>query len=237
MDQQLTDTKDVDDPIGELVVNPIAPLSTKNFSTLLVTFGGMALQIDRIPVYEFSTFLSSKFSWIHKRFYIDHHRLWYHKGIQGISSNIPETVEYLKSVVQHFGYVVFLGVSSGGYASSLFASLLDGYVHRVIAFLPQSTLLKSSNNPIIRDSPYQDILPFLQRRCEQCSLAPIQYDFYGDLTDKSVLHSYEHVKRLEGIHPWIRVHNIPRLRMKTLRDNGRLEQILQNALSSARTSS
>jgi radical SAM superfamily enzyme YgiQ (UPF0313 family) len=70
--------------------------------------------------------------------------------IVGISKNIDETIQYLQEQIASYSNVIFLGVSSGGYAAILFGSLLK--VNSVLAFIPQ-TIRRNQNI----DEKYRDI--------------------------------------------------------------------------------
>ena len=67
---------------------------------------------------------------------MDKNRNSYHNGIVGISNNIDETLPHLQAQIAPYSNVIFLGVSSGGYAAILFGSLLN--VKSVLAFIPQT---------------------------------------------------------------------------------------------------
>ena len=97
--------------------------------------------------FEFLTYLSKTYSRnTDLYFYIDKNQCWYHKGIEGISNNIDETVIYLKTLIKKNNYkkIIFMGVSAGGYAI-LFGSLCN--VNSVISFIPRTKLV----NPEIKN--------------------------------------------------------------------------------------
>ena len=91
--------------------------------TLIISFSGLAKQFGGIPQFEFLNFLNKHFTDINKHFYIDNYQVSYHKGINGLSTNIDETIEYLKNEIKNYKNVIFLGNSAGGYAAILFGSL------------------------------------------------------------------------------------------------------------------
>jgi predicted esterase YcpF (UPF0227 family) len=105
-------------------------IANNKTDTLIISFGGMAHQFGLIPPFEFMNFLNTHFK------DVDMYRKHYHKGINGISIDIDSTVNYLKDQVQKYKNVIFIGVSSGGYAAILFGSLVK--VTKVIAFAPQT---------------------------------------------------------------------------------------------------
>ena len=92
--------------------------------------------IGAIPRFEFVKTMEKTFPSLDVHFYVDFNICWYAKGLDGITSNIDETVEYLRTKKHKKN--IFLGNSAGGYAAILFGSLLE--VDRVIAFHPQSNL-------------------------------------------------------------------------------------------------
>jgi hypothetical protein len=92
-------------------------IANNKTDTLIISFGGMAHQFGLIPPFEFMIFLNAHFKDVDKFFYVDIHRKHYHKGINGISTDIDSTVNYLKDQVQKYKHVIFIGVSSGGSAA------------------------------------------------------------------------------------------------------------------------
>ena len=65
---------------------------------------------------------------------------WYHKGIEGISTNIIDTAEFFVDQIEDMGAekVALVGGSSSGYAALLFGLLVDADF--VYAFCPQTFL-------------------------------------------------------------------------------------------------
>ena len=97
---------------------------------------GIVENIGGVPRFEFVKTMEKSFPSLDVHFYVDCNRCWYAKGLEGITTNVDETVEYLKTKKHKKN--IFLGNSAGGYAAILFGSLLE--VDRVIAFHPQSNL-------------------------------------------------------------------------------------------------
>ena len=65
----------------------------------------MALAMGGILPFEFLNYLSK----IYKKntdlyFYIDKKKCWYHKGIDGITKNIEETVKYINNIIKKYNY-------------------------------------------------------------------------------------------------------------------------------------
>lgn len=76
-----------------------------NSENLIICFGGMALKMGGILPFEFLNYLSK----IYKKnidlyFYIDKNQCWYHKGIDGISKNIDDTVIYINNIIKKSNY-------------------------------------------------------------------------------------------------------------------------------------
>ena len=187
----------------------------KGSDTLIVSFGGYALMLGGIPSFEFTNFLSINFTNTDSLFYIDKKGINYHHGIEGISENIPETVDYLNEKIKGYSKVLFLGVSSGGYAAILFGSLLK--VTYVLAFIPQTILYKSNKIP-----EYCNLKRFINEITE--------YHIYGDVNVKNpkdphhishcenILQDNVFLKRKEGIS------------LKNMRDSGELFTIINSIL-------
>ena len=101
-----------------------------------------------IPPFEFLNYLSSIYKNTHDLlFHIDKNQCHYHRGLDGITKNIDETILYLNNMIQHYEKVIFIGVSAGGYAAILFGSLCKN-VHHVIGFIPQTILQNPIDNRI-----------------------------------------------------------------------------------------
>jgi hypothetical protein len=172
----------------------------------------MAKKFGGIPPFEFLNFLKSTFPDIEKHFYVDSHQAWYHKGINNISSNIEETITYLRNDIRPFEDVVFIGVSAGGYAALLFGSILQ--VQTIICFVPQTKLDESHN----LNAKYLDVKPYLNDKTN--------YYVYGNSKSRDELHSFLHCRHLEG-RSNVHVYDIPNMSLPKMRDDGTLFRILE----------
>jgi len=110
--------------------------SSLNSTTLVVTFGGLGLQIA-MPPFEFMNML--KPYKVNQLFVRDLQQAWYQFGLE-LNSNIPDTIPKLKLLIDsfHADKIIFFGNSSGGYAALLFGFLFK--VDEVHAFVPYSFL-------------------------------------------------------------------------------------------------
>jgi len=183
---------------------------------LIISFTSQGKTIRDVQSYDFFNFLENKFSYASRYFYLDIHRSCYHKGIQDKSTNIPETVDYLKHKVKKYKQVIFIGLSSGGYASLLYGSLVG--VSHVIAFYPQ-TILRSPNI----NEQYRDISKYINDTTN--------YHLYGDLSKTNAIDCH-HISHCERIAHHANVYLIkkPYINLKYMRDNGELYTILNNII-------
>jgi predicted esterase YcpF (UPF0227 family) len=188
-----------------------------NNNKLIVCFGGMALRFGGILPFEFVNYLSSIYSAkFDLLFYIDKNQCWYHKGIQGITNNIDDTILYLNKIIKDGNYekVIFMGTSAGGYASILFGSLCEN-VNNVISFIPQTIL----NNPI--DFKYSNLKNIINKNTK--------YIIYGDTSIQNKNDNH-HILHCENIECFSNVKIIKNnvLNMKQLRDNGSIKKIIDD---------
>jgi len=183
-----------------------------NNKNLIICFGGLFLQMGKIPPFEFLRYLSS----IYKNscdlyFFIDRKQCWYHKGIHNITTNIDETVTYLKDIIKNYEKVIFMGVSAGGYAAILFGSLCN--VKNVVSFIPQ-TILK---NPI--NLKYKNLKEVVNNTT--------QYLLYGDFNIKDInnLHHIRHCNNLQEFKT-VKIIKKNNIILKKLRDEGIIKKII-----------
>ena len=187
-----------------------------NSDTLIVCFGGMALKMGGILPFEFLNYLSKTYeNRLDLIFYIDKDQCWYHKGIRGITKNIDETVEYLKNIISGYKKTIFMGVSSGGYASILFGSLCN--VTNVVAFIPPTTYKKK-----MIDKKYFNLKTVINKNTK--------YLLNGDpLEKRDKNHFISECYNLEEFEN-VKIEKYPRLNMKKLRNNGTIKIILDNII-------
>ncbi len=183
---------------------------------LILSFTSQGKTVRDVQSYDFFNFLENKFSYASRYFYLDIHRRCYHKGIQDKSTNISETVEYLKHKVKKYKQVIFIGLSSGGYAALLYGSLVG--VSHVIAFFPQ-TILRSPNI----NEQYRDISKYINDTTN--------YHLYGDLSKTNAIdcHHISHCERIAH-HKNVYLTKKSYINLKYMRDNGELYTILNNII-------
>lgn len=185
-----------------------------NSTKLIVCFGGMALKMGGIPPFEFLNYLSNIYTNEYDLiFYIDKAQCWYHKGIDGITTNIDDTKIYLDDKIKKYNKVIFMGVSAGGYASILFGSLCK--VHNVVSFIPRTKLI----NPI--NDTYRDLKTVIN--------ATTQYLIYGD-TNISDINDNHHISQCENLDSFtnVKIERYDGVNMKRLRDIGKIKHILDS---------
>jgi hypothetical protein len=186
---------------------------------LICCFGGMAKKMGEILPFEFLRYLSSIYeNECDLIFYIDHHQRCYHKGIQGISTSIEDTVKYINEKIIKGDYekIIFMGISAGGYASILFGSLCKNITH-VISFIPKVIL----NYP--HDKKYENLKPFINEKTK--------YILFGDEGIKDVNNNH-HIRQCEELQQFNNVTIIrkPKVDLKQLRDDGTIKTLLDSIL-------
>lgn len=176
--------------------------------TLIISFGGCQSGMGHLALFEFKNFLETHFSGYDRLFYIDKHKDWYQKGIEGISKNVDETVSHIKTRIDGYKKVICIGSSAGGYAAILFGSLLN--VDIVITFNAQ-TLLK-------RPTYTTNLKGIINTRTI--------YHLYGDISieNDDPLHHISHSENLEGPKN-VFIYRRRSCNMKDLRDSGILLEI------------
>ena len=190
-----------------------------NSENLLICFGGMKLSIGNILPFEFLNYLKKiNMKNTNYYFFVDKHQCWYHKGINGITNNIDETVIYINNIIKKNNYkkVVFMGISSGGYASILFGSLCN--IDTVIAFIPRTTY-----NDKMEDPRYFNLKEIINEKTK--------YILYGNTKIKNK-NSHHHISECENLLLFKNIEIIYNdgLNMKELRDKGVIKKILDNVL-------
>jgi len=191
-----------------------------NKDVIIVSFAGFDKTFYEIPRFEFVNSLHNYFPNIAKHFYLDDHMNCYHNGISEISTNIDETVEYLKNELSSYKKIIFIGTSCGGYAAIMFGSLLN--VTTVIAFLPQTIRYKPDNV----NETYRDLRPHINNKTN--------YYIYGD-PNITNMRSYHHFSHCERISDFKNVTVIKKIGMniKEMSKNGELQTIINDAVESS----
>lgn len=180
-----------------------------NSKFLICCFGGMALKMGGIIPFEFLNYLSKTYNNKYDLlFYIDKKQCCYHKGIDGITNNIEETVLYLNNKISKRNYekIIFMGVSAGGYASILFGSLCNN-INNVVSFIPKSNL----TNPI--DEKYGNLKNIINQTTK--------YILIGDIRIKNIDDSH-HISQCENLKERrnVQIIKFNGVNLKKLRNNG-----------------
>lgn len=184
---------------------------------LLVSFGGRAKQFGGILPFEMMSFLNIHFPNTSKLFIIDKAQNSYHSGIQGITTSIEETVDYLKTKIAPYKHIYFLGVSAGGYAAILFGSLLK--VKAVVAFVPQTV---RDSNQIDVNPKYVDISPYIHPNTHYYFVA----DTHPKITDP---HHASHCTRFAH-HKNVHIYYKHVVHLPQMRNSGELLHIISRVL-------
>jgi hypothetical protein len=213
----------LDNSINEHYIN------NKN-DKIIVSFGGMAMKLGGIPRFEFLNYLDSNFkNECDVIFYVDRHQNWYHTGIDGISTNIQDTVLYLNNKLGKYRKIIFIGSSAGGYAAILFGSLCKN-VTAVVAFCPQTFIPTKMQLP----QEYQNRNFNLDNRyinIKHIINDTTIYNLYGDPLDQNILHHIEQCKNIDdkqNVHRYY-INNLF-ITLKLYRKNGYLTKIFRKLL-------
>jgi len=185
--------------------------------TLYASFGGIDLYDGKLE-FQFQKTLRQLVPKYDKYFLIDKEQCWYHSGISGITSNIPETVEYLREKSSKYDNVYFIGNSAGGYAAILFGSLLN--VTKVLAFQPQTDISLVSGVECSErlDVNYIDIKPYIN--------SVTQYILYGNYNAPAGnMHHILHCRRISDVSN-VSLTRLPEVNLRKMRDEGILKQII-----------
>jgi hypothetical protein len=192
-------------------------INVEDSDSLIVSFSGFLLNLVTKTRYDFASFLDKNFSNINRYYYADKCSNLYHNGIHGISSNIDETVAYLKNEIKNYKNVTFIGTSAGGYAAILFGSLLN--VNNVIAFSPP-TFRRNTNI----DEKYRDIAPYINETTKYYLFANLS------ITNPIDPHHVSHCLRISN-RPNVYLTKMPFINLFNLRDNGKLLEIVSGVLN------
>jgi hypothetical protein len=190
-------------------------------TTIFVTFSGRKLGMASMTFFEFKNFLQENYPTINQHFFMDKKTLWYTKGIDGVTTNVDETIHYLKEITKGYTNVIFIGSSMGGYAAILYGSILN--VSHVIAFRPQTIIYLEDNTEF--DPNYLDLEPILNNTTK--------YDIIGDseIIDPTDIHSFSHCERIQH-HENVHLTAIPDFDIKAYRNEGKLIDFFKQIFSS-----
>jgi hypothetical protein len=210
-------------------------------ATLLVAFGGLAHSVGGIPVFEFFSLVHGEDPAAKRLFLRDDAQCWYHGGVEGAGTTVPEVATWLRRVIADSGAerVVALGASGGGFAAILFGALTG--IDEVHAFAPQ-TFVDRRHRALYFDRRYEPQIATLRS-------LPARHPLFLDLKQvveragegtRFVIH-YPGLNRLDAIHarrmnrlPAVRLHRHPfedHNVVGKLRESGALSALLQSIVS------
>jgi len=150
--------------------------------------------------------------------YRDKNMCYYHKGIDGLTTGIDDTVSYLQQRIDTSNYqkVICLGIGRGGYAALLFGSLCR--VSYVLAFTPQTLLPDDCVCPT-----YKDIKTVIQ--------SDRSYIIYStDINiDRNNIHHISQTERLRSFSNVI-IHPLEKADFMLMKENGEFKNIIDAIL-------
>lgn len=207
-------------------------LNNNNSTKLIVAFAGNALKLDRLPMFNFTRSLTVMGIDSDILLMKDTSHSWYLETLKGIGSCVEDTVTFLSEVIHKYDKVVFLGASSGGFASVLYGSILK--IPTVIAFIPQTDLPYILNN---RKSERQYTLlnDFRERNSESFFKYGNLKDYINDNTVYHIHYSEKSCDLQHNKHHYVNVYrpgNVYKMpcSVKESISNGDLEKLLISAL-------
>jgi len=206
---------------------------------LLVFFGGMGTSNDptlinkKLP-FEFIKLTDEHFNQNDRLFFADHHQCWYHKGyLKNKIVDIDDTAKLINDVINKCSTdnkkIIFIGISSGGYAAILFGSIL--HVNTVLAIKPQTNLNYLEVDGMVGGKSSFRIKKInLNQKYLNLSLVlnnKTKYICYGDLSVRQNTNCH-HVLQCRNINKFknVKVRELNKLDIKLMSTNGELLKIL-----------
>jgi len=217
----------------ELATQSVSMEISEKGRNLYLFFGGLYTGIT-MPPFEF--YNASKIMQEKKIFFRDLSQCWYHRGLKGVSRDIPQTALYIRAQIDQLQprKVFFVGNSMGGYAAILFSALVG--MGEAIAFAPQ-TFLSPSQRRFHNDTRWQsrilrmrfkamfkkkfwDLRPVLMEKGQPEKISV----FVSQEHDMDMIHA-AHIDQAPHVHVHVFEgggHGI----VKKMRDEGKLPQIM-----------
>ncbi len=210
--------------------------------TLLLAFGGIAGRIG-IPPFEF--FSLTEGMPVKRLFVRDLRQAWYHRGVPGHGSTVPEVAESLRRILarHEVDRLVVAGNSAGGYAALMFGALLGA--EEVLCFAPQ-TVIDLDTLAAMGDHRWDDRLlahaaaraldecfTDLRRVLPAAGRAGTIYRIYFDTTLHADRLHAERLADLQGVQLYRFGHGSHSI-ARALRETGALQRVLQRALDAPR---
>ena len=191
----------------------ILEISHANAATIIISFGGCKSKLGGILPFECLRSLQDWFPRVDLKFIIDKNFAHYHKGIDGVSTNIDDTIKFIRNKILGYKKVIFVGISAGGYAAILFGSLLN--VNHVVAFVPQTILDKKE---------YSNLAPLINKTTN--------YKIYGNtsILNKKNIHHQLHVRNIDKF-PNVSAIYYNDVSLPKMRDSGELQQIISSCIN------
>ncbi|MBQ0961072.1 hypothetical protein KAK06_19105 [Ideonella sp. 4Y11] len=213
------------------VTEQLVPGSSK----LFFFFGGIAGAIG-IPPFEF--YRAAGILDHSKVFMRDLEQAWYQRGLSGVGDDALSVGEYLQRKIRETGAsdICFIGNSMGGFAALLFCAMLR--TGHAIAFAPQ-TFVSAEKRSLHRDQRWAPQISRLQsskRESDILDLEPWIARMHPEMKARVLVSQTD---RLDELHadelaqfPHIDIQRHPHgghALVKTLRDEGLLEELLRSA--------
>ncbi len=136
----------------------------------------------------------------HKIFILDQKNRWYHNGIENVTTDMDETVAFIKKIIQQENYskILCVGASMGGYMALLIGKLI--HATNILAFSPQ-TFIDEENRKKYNDTRWHVELDNLNKNAKNKNYFDLQ-KFYKEPLEDSLnveIHYSKNVK-LDELH-------------------------------------
>lgn len=194
-------------------------------------FGDKGMNFADVDKLQLINAISNNFGNCDVYFFVDKKHEYFHNGIDGITTDIKTTNEYLRICMGKYKTTIFIGaIGMGGYASLLFGSKLKANI--VIAFLPTTKLDSlEMKQEIINvydklNSKYVDLNKLIN--------ATTSYYVYYDRLNKYPETSFEHVTNIKN-YPNMTTYTYDNLHVPVLYKSGELINIFKKYIQMPKT--
>lgn len=135
---------------------------------------------DTLECFEKAIYEKDRYEWSHRMikraskhiFVRDIYKIWYQKGINAKINSIPKLADFLRQETSGFDEIIMVGSSAGGYAASLFGSLLNADI--ILDFNGQWEIVSpmiDGQNAVLKSlypvsGKYYDLVPILEHTQE-----------------------------------------------------------------------
>ncbi|MCW5736186.1 MAG: hypothetical protein KIS73_18800 [Enhydrobacter sp.] len=229
---QSVDLTELGGPLSE--ISPLEYARVQDARLNLLVFAGMATRLSMPSAEFFGTFSRRGHDDISIFYAKDFYQCWYQRGLLGLSTDVPGTVDYLRNLLgAGADRAVTFGTSAGGFAAILFGVLLGA--RKVVAFGPQTRLdrrvykrfrtVDSRKRDVELDSDFLDLRAVIERS-QFGGTIEVHYGI-DNMVDREAA---EHLGGLPGVELIGHPHDGHQL-ARIMRDDGSLDRVIDRLCS------